>query len=61
MACTNCEYGKVKSAITYRVTRDMAMDAGDMALEGMMVVEEVDTTCPCCNGDYERCLVCDGD
>ena len=61
MACKYCEYGKVEAEWPFRVSRNMAIDAGDLSLEGEIIMQTVKATCECCMGQYYRCLVCDGD
>ena len=60
--CDNCEQGQVYVPLgEHFVTHDMAMDAGDMALEGAsMGIEWGWVECSCCNGNWEDCSSCSG-
>lgn len=54
--CRNCSEGITLGQVR-RATREMAMDAGDMMLEGE-IVEYDHVTCPCCGGDFMYCQNC---
>jgi len=60
MECKECQEGYVYAPVgEHFVTHDMAMDAGDMALEGAsMGVEWGWVECSCCNGDWQNCEQC---
>lgn len=59
MKCENCQEGAVILG-EQLVSRDMAIDAGDPALEGESFGVEWGQ-CPCCYGDWQDCKACDGD
>ena len=53
--CKNCEYGHVLIGVNY-VSHEMALDAGEPAMEGM---EEPEWgQCPCCHGNWQDCKNC---
>lgn len=60
MKCKNCQDGCVAIGEIIRyVSRDMAMDAGDLSLEGSACGSEIVwDICPCCEGNSENCSRC---
>lgn len=57
--CHNCDCGQVMFTRTTVITHSMAVDAGDLSLEGQKYDEDDDyDTCPCCHGDFENCAAC---
>lgn len=61
--CKNCNEGHVPIGENiYYATREMAMDACDLSLEGQPVDSEIVWgDCPCCGGsDWKNCPNCSG-
>lgn len=59
MICKCCEEGYIYIKQIITVSHDMAVDAGDLSLEGEAwdwSSEQVE--CSCCRGDWENCSNC---
>lgn len=58
--CKCCEQGHVPVPLgEHFITREMAIDAGDLSLEGAsMGIEWGDSLCGCCEGNWEDCKYC---
>lgn len=59
MICENCFEGYVPVEDLRRVTHEMAMDAGDLSYEGMVISNGYNYyQCICCGGNWENCPRC---
>lgn len=63
MKCKKCDEGMVMQVIPHieHVTRDMAIDAGDISLEGAQIHlgdEQWVDVCECCEGNWQECAKC---
>lgn len=57
--CKNCQEGHVFIEHTIEVSRDMALDAGDLSLEGeLWDWGSESVVCECCQGHWEDCPTC---
>ena len=57
--CKNCQEGNVPYENVIYVSRDMAIDAGFLDMEGTIYSKEIQWfMCDCCKGDYQCCERC---
>lgn len=62
MECKNCQEGNVFIQHTVTVSRDMAMDAGDLSLEGAAWDWGSEWIgCDCCQGEWQDCPACNAE
>ncbi len=62
MECKNCQEGNVLIQHTVTVSREMAMDAGDLSLEGAAWDWGSQWVgCDCCQGEWQDCPACNAE